>query len=99
MRQNQKLTNLLRGSTIASLQVAPGSVRVQFHDGLDMAINGRLSGDAPPALSSGAVEIVRDDGNDMSVELDSGTVLRFVLNDPGGSVIVRDAEHTVKYAG
>lgn len=99
MRQNQKLTKLLRGRTIASVDTSPGSVHVRFQDETDMAIDGRLRGDAPPDSLPGAVEVVRDAGQEMNIELASGTVLRFVLDDPGGSVVVRDADHTVRYAG
>lgn len=94
---NQQLTKVLKGKSIASIDMVAASATLHFADGTVMTVLGSAQGKAQ--TPTGRVASVQENDTLLSVAFDTGMSIAFALSDPGGSVIVRDAENRVVYAG
>lgn len=94
MPPNHKLTNLIKGRTVARSSGEAGKCVITFADGSALAIR---SATTPPDLSGSVTAIF--EGDDLELVFDNGSRHRFTLTNPGASVAVRDASGKVEYLG
>ena len=96
MTVNQKLSGVLKGKALASMQVTPSVATLHFADGTVMTAQGTASGVVAP---KGAVNSVSETGAVLGIVFDDGMSVTITMIDPGGSVMVRDKANRVIYAG
>jgi len=98
MSPNHKLTNALKGHSIANFETGGGVMTVRFNDGAVMRIKGTPQGSiAVP--QGGRVTQVFEQGDRLALHFDNETSAIVTLGNPGNAVSVRDAENKVLYLG
>jgi hypothetical protein len=97
MAMNQKLSTVLRGRTLTSVHQTGSSVTAQLDDGGTMTVQGTL--EKSSGGQSGSVVDAHEDGASLLLNLSGGASIVLKMNDPGGSVIVRDQHNVISYAG
>lgn len=98
MKPNQKLTNALRGRTLAAFEGSNGVCALHFEDKSVLRIKGMPanSGALPQRVKlSGAFE----QGDRLELHFQDGSTIHYALTDPGNAVSVRDATGKVLYLG
>jgi hypothetical protein len=98
MSPNHKLTNAIKGHTIANFETEGGVMTVRFNDGAIMRIKGTPQGSiaVPPG---GRVTQAFEQGDRLALHFDNQTSTVVTLENPGNAVSVRDAENKVLYLG
>ena len=98
MSPNQKLTNTIKGRTIAQIDTEDGAMTFRFNDGTTMRVKGSPQGSVavPP---SGQVTKAFEQDERLALHFDNGTSVVLTLDNPGNAVSVRDGENKVLYLG
>lgn len=99
MARNQKLSSVLSKKSITAVQPQADAVAIHFSDGSVMTVQGTLATSSAAPAEDATVSGIREQGPALYLDLSTGSTLQMWMTDPGGSVIVRDANHTVRYAG
>jgi frataxin-like iron-binding protein CyaY len=98
MSPNHKLTNALKGRTIANFETEGGALTLRFNDGATMRIKGAPQGSiAVP--QGGQVAQAFEQGNRLALHFDNRTSMVVTLENPGNAISVRDGENKVLYLG
>jgi len=93
---NQKLTRVIGGRVVTSVERVDEADVVRFADGSRMIV--KTAAPAAHADARGAVERVRQQGTTLGVELAGGATIEFTTAEPMASVIVRASDETMEYA-
>ena len=96
MALNRKLTPIITGRKIESIEQADKSLSIHFGDGSIM----KIKTSAPvvfDALNDHTVKSVRQKGATLTFVFDDETTSTITLADPGSSVTLRDAKGTLEY--
>ncbi len=101
MRPNQKLTGHLAGRTITNSSQAEGKLDLHLDDGsvLSVKVAASASATATAAPTGAKLLKVREQSENLSLDLEGGQSLALTLADPGASVMLRDAAGKMAYAG
>lgn len=97
MALNQKLTPIITGRTIESIEQADNLLNVHFADGSIM----KIKTSAPAAidlLKDHTVKSIRQKGAAMTIVFDDNTSASIVLAEAASSVMLRDAKGVMEYA-
>jgi hypothetical protein len=96
MALNRKLTPIITGRKIESIEQADKSLSIHFSDGSIMKIK-----TAAPivldALNAHTVKSIRQKGATFTLVFDDETTVAIALADPGSSVTLRDAKGALEY--
>lgn len=98
MRPNLKLTNAIKGRTVAEFENANGTLTVRFEDGGFMRV--RATAETSSRVPRGArmTEAAMGDRH-LELHLEDGSIIGFTLSDPANAVSVRDGQDKVLYLG
>ena len=97
MALNRKLTPIIKGRQIASIEQTDQLLSIHFGDGSIM----KIKTSAPvviDALKDHTVKSVRQKGAALTIVFDDETSTLVALADPGSSVMLRDAQGVLEYA-
>jgi len=97
MAQNQKLTELLQGKTIASTSNRSGTMTVGFTDCSQLTVQ-TGEGSSNSAATGGTVQEVKAEGNNLSLVLEGGDSLRIPLAAEASGILLRDKDGKQVYA-
>jgi hypothetical protein len=99
MSRNQKLTRVIKGRSIAQVGWDGATAILHFDDGSVMRIHTPSAPrkHAPPAVV-GKVRAVRQSGEAIAFDYESGSSLEISLTDATSSVMLRDAKGAFEYA-
>ncbi|HLI47393.1 MAG TPA: hypothetical protein VKV18_01710 [Chthonomonas sp.] len=96
MARNQKLTSVIQGRTIASLQPQDVQLQITFTDGSKMTV--RVS-EVPKNLpTGGTVKAVRQSGTTLQLDMEDGSTLTLKTAEATSSVLLRDKNGVLEYA-
>jgi hypothetical protein len=98
MSPNPKLTNALKGRTIADFEAEDGRMTVRFKDGATLRIKGTAQG-SMAVPQGGRVTQAFEQGDRLALHFDNQTNAVLTLENPGNAVSVRDGENKVLYLG
>ena len=100
MAANHKLTTILAGRTLASIDQAAGSALLHFDDGSRMTV--RVADGMPVDVKTPAtgarVTGVRQQGTRLDLDFDNAASLEFRTAEATSSVLVRARDQTLEYA-
>ena len=98
MKQNARLTDLLRGRAVTSIEEEHTTVTITFQDALVMRIHaeGRI---ASGIEKLSKVREVLEEGLSMEIWFEDDQKLVLRLANPGNAVSVRDEANEVLYLG
>ncbi len=96
MTSNHKLTNLLKGRTIAGTQNQGDALTMTFTDGSLMTVN--TVGSSNSASTGGTIKAVRQQDTTLALDFESGSTLEIQTAEATSSVMVRDKNHVMEYA-
>jgi hypothetical protein len=98
MSPNRKLTNAIKGRTIANFETEGGAMTVRFTDGTTMRVKGAPQGSVA-VPQGGQVTQAFEQGNRFALHFNNQTSVVLKLENPGNAVAVRDGESKVLYMG
>jgi hypothetical protein len=98
MQINEKLTKIIRGRTIELVSKEEGLVVIVFDDHSVMRVN-IAGGPTVNMLGEGKIESAAEDGAELFLVGEDGRTAILRLAEPGSSVIVKDKDDRVEYAG
>lgn len=98
MSPNHKLTNAIKGRTIANFETEGGTMTLRFNDGTAMRIKGTAQGSVA-VPQGGRVTQAFEQGARLALHFDNQTSVVVTLENPGNGVSVRDGENKVLYLG
>jgi hypothetical protein len=98
MQINEKLTKSIRGRTIELVSKEEGLVVIVFDDHSVMRVN-VAGGPTVNMLGEGKIESAAEDGAELFLVGEDGRTAILPLAEPGSSVIVKDKDDRVEYAG
>jgi hypothetical protein len=96
MALNRKLTPIIKGRIIESIEQTDKLLSIHFGNGSIMKIKTSTSA-AIDALKEHTVKSVRQKGATMTLVFDDETTAPIALADPGSSVTLRDAKGVLEY--
>jgi len=96
MARNQKLTGVIQGRMVKSLQSLGGKLLIDFDDGSTMTV--KASGSPSSTATGGTVQAVRQQGTELNLDMEDGSTLTIQTAEPTSSVMVRDKNHSLEYA-
>ncbi|CCW35525.1 hypothetical protein CTKA_02383 [Chthonomonas calidirosea] len=96
MARNQKLTSLIQGRTIASLQPQSVQLLITFTDGSKMTV--RVA-EVPQNLpTGGTVKAVRQSGTTLELDMVDGSTLVLQTAEATSCVLLRNKHGELEYA-
>src|SRR5438105_3520141 len=97
MARNQKLTKLIQGRKIASVESAGSVLTIRFADGSTMTVQ---TGRTAPAASlvGETIQAVRQQDTKLSIDFEDGKTLEITTAEPTSSVMLRDKNGVLEYA-
>ncbi|HEY0790682.1 MAG TPA: hypothetical protein VGD78_06415 [Chthoniobacterales bacterium] len=98
MNPNEKLTNAIRGRSVADFENANGTLTVRFQDGTLMRVRALPETATPLSPGAKVVQVTGQVGH-LELHLEDGTTVAFSLSDPHNAVSVRDDAGKVLYLG
>jgi hypothetical protein len=98
MSPNHRLTNALKGRTIANFETEGDSLTLRFTDGTTMRIKGTLQG-STAVPQGGQVSQAFEQGDRLAPHLGNQISVVATLENPGNAVSVRNAESKVLCLG
>jgi len=96
MARNQKLTAVIQGRTVKSIQSQDGKLHIDFDDGSTMTVN--AAGQPRNMATGGTVKAVRQQGTELNLDFEDGSILSIQTAEPTSSVMVRDKNCSLEYA-
>ncbi len=96
MARNPKLTGVIQGRTIKSIQSQDGKLLISFDDGSTITV--KTAGPPSSTATGGIVKAVRQQGTELNLDMEDGSTLTIQTAEPTSSVMVRDKNHTLEYA-
>ncbi len=96
MTSNHKLTTVLKGRTIIGTHHQDHRLILAFHDGSTMTVH--TAGSPTSAAPGGTIAKVRQQGTQLALDYEDGTMLLIPLAEATSSVMVRDKDHMLEYA-
>lgn len=96
MAANHKLTNLIAGRVIAGTANADGKLTINFSDDSHMSV--KTAGNTNSAATGGTVAKVRQDSNNLYLDMEGGATLTIPTTEATSSVMVRDKTNRMEYA-
>ncbi|HLI47607.1 MAG TPA: hypothetical protein VKV18_02790 [Chthonomonas sp.] len=96
MARNQKLTGVIQGRTIASLQPQDVQLQITFTDGSKMTI--RVSEIPQNLPTGGTVRAVRQSGTTLQLDMEDGSTLTLQTAEATSCVLLRDKNGVLEYA-
>ena len=96
MTSNHKLTNLIKGRTLAGTSNQNDVLTVTFTDGSRMTV--QTAGSSNSASTGGTIKAVQQQGTTLRLEMEDGSTLDIQTAEETSSVMVRDKNGTMEYA-
>lgn len=96
MARNQKLTGVIHGRAIVSIQPQGDLWSVHFADGSIMTVKTGTA--VPDTTKKGTVKAVRQRGTTLNLDFEDGTSLQFETAEATSSVLLRDKDQKLEYA-
>ena len=96
MARNQKLTGIIQGRTVKSIQSQGGKLLIDFDDGSTRAV--KMAGPPSSTATGSTVKAARQQGTELNLDMEDGSSLTIQTLEPTSSVMVRDANHSLEYA-
>lgn len=97
MHSNQKLTKVIKGRTISGTSQADNALEITFDDGSKMKVKTAPS-NANSAATGGKILKVRQQGTDLSLDLEDGKSVAIQTAEETSSVMLRDKNGKMEYA-
>jgi hypothetical protein len=94
---NHKLTMVLQGRRVTSVDGGPATAVVHFDDGATMTVQ-LGAGGLPAVPAFGRVRAVRQQGTTLDLDYDTGGTLALVTAEATSSVLLRAANGSLEYA-
>jgi hypothetical protein len=98
MAINEKLTRIIRGRGIALVSKEEGLVVIVFDDHSTMRIK-VAGGPTVNMLGEGRIESAAAEGAELTLVGEDGRTALLQLAEPGSSVIVKNKDGQIEYAG
>ena len=95
MAANHKLTALIKGRTISGTSNANNEMIIFFTDSSKMTV--RTSGSSNSGSTGGTIEKVRQQDNELDLDMVGGSTLTIQMEAPTSSVMVRDKNGKLQY--
>ncbi|HEY3284977.1 MAG TPA: hypothetical protein VGN26_22115 [Armatimonadota bacterium] len=96
MARNQKLTAVIRGRKVESVEQVEGQATVTFGDGSRMVI--RTGAPLADPTPTGTVKAVRQRGTLLQMDYEEGGTLEVTTAEETSSVLLRDRDQRFEYA-
>ena len=97
MASNHKLTNLLKGRTLAGTSQSGDTATLTFSDGSIMTVQTAPSS-SNAAATGGTIKAVRQQDTKLNLDFEDGSTLELTTAEATSSVMVRDKNHVMEYA-
>jgi DUF971 family protein len=97
MHSNQKLTKIIKGRTIHGASQAEGALVIAFDDGSTMKVKIAPSRANAPAAGSKVLK-VRQQGAELTLDLEDGQTVTIQTAEATSSVMLRDKNGKLEYA-
>lgn len=96
MTSNHKLTGVLQGCTVETMQASGGVLTLTLDNGAVMTVQtgGPVAGEAAGSL----IRAVRQAGTTLCLDLADNASLQITTAEETSSVLVRDSQHALLYA-
>ena len=96
MATNHKLTEVIKGRTIACASEVDDKVMISFTDGSTLTV--KTAGEYGIETTHKTVKAVRQTGTALNMDFEDGSTLTITTAEPTSSVMVRDKDRTLEYA-
>ena len=96
MASNHKLTGVLQGRTVAGTSNQNDALTISFTDGSQMTV--QTAGSSHSASTGGTIQVVRQQGMTLSLDMENGAVMEIQTAEESSSVMVRSADGALEYA-
>ena len=97
MSANHKLTTILAGRTVATVDHDVATAHLRLADGATLTVK-LGAGDFPAAPALGRVKAVRQQSTTLNIDYDSAATLTLQTAEPTASVMLRAKDGTLEYA-
>ena len=97
MRINRKLTKLIAGRKVGSIEHNDNLLQISFQDGSSMKVKTAMS-EPILKLPSSAVKMTRQKDNVLNIVFADDSSVEIKLAEVGSSVMLRDAKSIMEYA-
>ena len=98
MTVNHKLTGVLKGRIVQSIQVNASEVSIGFFDGYAMKIK-IMESNSPPLREQAHIRSISEDQAKLLIECEDNSAFNVTLSEPGNAVSVRDKNYLIEYLG
>ena len=98
MALNHKLTRVLKGRIVQSMQVNASEVSIGFLDGSTMKIK-IMESNSPPLREKARIRTISEDQAKLLIECEDESTFDVTLSEPGNAISVRDKNNQVEYLG
>jgi hypothetical protein len=98
MDVNHKLTRVLKGRIVQSMQVDASEVSIGFFDGSIMQIK-IMESNSPPLREQAHIRTISEDKVKILIECEDESTFDVTLAEPGNSLSVRNKNNQIEYLG
>ena len=98
MDVNHKLTRVLKGRIVQSMEVNASEISIGFFDGSTMKIK-IMESNSPPLREQAQIRTISEDRAKLLIECEDDSTFDVTLSEPGNAVSVRDKNNQVEYLG
>ena len=98
MDVNHKLTRVLKGRIVQSMQVDASEVSIGFFDGSIMQIK-IMESNSPPLREQAHIWTISEDKVKILIECEDESTFDVTLAEPGNSLSVRNKNNQIEYLG
>ena len=98
MAVNHKLTRILKGRIVQSMEVNVSEVSIGFFDGSTMKIK-IMESNSPPLREQAHIRTISEDQAKLLIECEDDSTFDVTLSEPGNAISLRDKNDQVEYLG